>query len=385
VITLERSRWNCITMVPPGSWTKVAPIAFAALAAGSIVFAAVAAPLLVYSITLASFGAAHVLSELRYVDLRFGHRFGKAWLWVTGALLAGAVMARVSGIFGFLNPATAITLELSFVVALALSAAHGGALPQRMLAVGVGCFLGLATLASPFDTAITLSILHNLTPLAFLWELSPARSRGRIMTLASIAFVGVPLLVATGLPRVALAALGVVAPSIDPLGAGALADHLYVYVPLSLQAAGSAIDLFSASVVAQCAHYIAVILILPAMLSANNPSANGIVAWPRARMFSTIVVALASIVLYRFATGFVSARALYGIAASVHAWIEIPLVVIAITGRSYANKISPVSAEAALATAETASARGDDSPLAQAMIAASTRITTASPQPTAGQ
>jgi hypothetical protein len=385
VITLKRSRWNSITMIPPDSPTRVAPIALAALASLLIVFAAVGAPLLVYSITLASFGAAHVLSELRYVDLRFGHRFGRAWLWLTGALLAGAVMARVSGVFGFLNPATAVTLELSFVAALAFSAVHGGPLPQRMLAVGVGCFLGVATLASPFDTAITLSILHNLTPLAFLWEISPARARGRVMTLASIGFVGLPMLVATGLPRIALAAAGFVAPSIDPLGAGPLANHLYVYVPISLQAAGSAIDLFSASVVAQCAHYIAVILILPALLKANNPEAAGIVNWPRAKVFWTIVVTLASIALYRFATGFVSARALYGIAASVHAWIEIPLIVIAISGRSYASRTSPVSAEAALVMAETASARSDDRPLAQAMIAASTRMTTASAQPTVGQ
>ena len=74
------------------------------------------------------------------------------------------------------------------------------------------------------------------------------------MTLALTAFVGLPILVATGLPRIALAAVGLVVPSIDPLGAGPLGNHLYVYVPSQLQGAGSAIDLFSASVVAQCAH-----------------------------------------------------------------------------------------------------------------------------------
>ncbi len=370
-------------MVPSGSWIRLAPAAFATLASGLIVLAAIVAPLLVYSITLASFGAAHVLAELRYVDLRFGRRLGRIYPWVIGALLAGAVMARVGGVFGFLSLVPAITLELSFVAALALSAAHGGPLPQRVLAVGVGCFLGVATLASPFDTAIVLSILHNLTPLAFLWEISPARSRRRIMTLASIAFVGVPILVATGLPRLALATVGIVAPAIDPLGAGPLGNHLYVYVPVALLAAGSAIDLFSASVVAQCAHYIAVILILPALLKTNNPGAVGIVTWPRG--FSTIVVALASIALYRFATGFVSARALYGIAASVHAWIEIPLVVIAIAGRSHASSASPVSVEVPLATMETVSARSGDSPAAHAMIAASTRITSASAHPTVGQ
>ena len=144
-------------------------------------------------------------------------------------LLGGAVAARASGVFGLLGSSTAISLELSFVVALALSATQGGML-QRALAVGISGGLGAATLVSPFDTAISLSILHNLTPLVFLWEISKPGSRRRTMTLALIAFVGLPILVATGLPRIALATAGFVAPSVDPLGAGPLGDHLYVYV-----------------------------------------------------------------------------------------------------------------------------------------------------------
>jgi hypothetical protein len=379
----------------PTSSTKfeLAVVSAAVMLSGSIVFAAVAAPLLVYSLTLAMFGLAHVLSELRYVDRRFGRALGKPHVAVMGALLAGAVAARAGGVFGILNSPTAVTLELCFVAALALSAAQGGLL-QRTLAVGLACVLGTATLVSPFDTAISLSILHNLTPLAFLWEISRPNSsqfgsRWRVMLLASLVFVGLPLLVATGLPRLALAAAGVVAPSIDPsidpLGASPLADHLYIYVPIPLQDAASAVDLFSASVVAQCAHYAAVILVLPALLAANDPKATGIVAWPRGKVFFAIVIFLSSIALYRFAHGFVSARALYGMAASLHAWIEIPLVVIAVTAGSHANSTSPVSVEAPLATAETASARAGESPVVQMTIAASTRTTSASVQATVGQ
>src|SRR5262249_23621522 len=152
----------------------------------------------------------------------------------------------------------------------------------------------------------------------------------RVMLLALLVFVGLPILVATGLPRLALAAAGVVAPSIDPLGTGPLGDHLYIYVPIPLQDTRSAIDLFSASVVAQCAHYAAVIVVLPALLAAEDPKAAGILAWPRGRIFFAMVTLLSSIALYRFTLGFVSARALYGIAASVHAWIEIPLIIIAV-------------------------------------------------------
>jgi hypothetical protein len=90
------------------------------------------------------------------------------------------------------------------------------------------------------------------------------------------------------------------------------------------------------------------------------------------------VIVLSSMALYRFATGFVSARALYGIAASLHAWIEIPLVIVAMTGRPQANSATPASVEAPLAIPETTSARPAGSPVVQAMIAASARTTAAS-------
>lgn len=374
-------------MVPSESCLKVGRIAstVATLVCGLVVMASVAAPLLVYSVILAMFGTAHVLAELRYVDRRFSTRLGIPYTAVISLLLAGAVAARASGVFGVLSSSTAVTLELSFVVALALSAARGCSAVQRTIAIGVAGALGVATLVSPFNTAISLSILHNLTPLAFLWEISQPESRRRIMTLASIAFVGLPLLVATGLPRVALATLGIFLPFVDPLGAGTLGDHLYVYVPTPLLDGDSAVDLFSASVVAQCAHYAAVIQVLPALLEFNDPKAFGMIAWPRGKMFWTIVIALSSIVVYRFAIGFVSARTLYGIAASLHAWVEIPLVIMAMTRTSQAKSARPASVEAPLAIPEITSALAGDSPVTQAMIVASARITSASVTPTVGQ
>src|ERR1700754_4763588 len=111
-------------------------IAAAVMLGGAVILAAVAAPLLVYSVSLATFGLAHVLSELRYVDRRFGRTLGMSHVAVMSVLLAGAVAARAGGVFGILGPAVAVTLELSCVAALALSAAQGG-LIQRALALGL--------------------------------------------------------------------------------------------------------------------------------------------------------------------------------------------------------------------------------------------------------
>src|SRR5215475_8907360 len=108
----------------PGVTFAPAVITSAVLGAACVVVvAAVAAPLLVYSLSLATFGLAHVLSELRYVDRRFGRSLGMSQVVAMGALLAGIVAARASGVFGLLDSTTAITAELGLVVALALSAA----------------------------------------------------------------------------------------------------------------------------------------------------------------------------------------------------------------------------------------------------------------------
>ena len=80
--------------------------------------AAVSFPLLVYSVTLAAFGLPHVLSELRYVDRRFGRRLAPPRIAAMVALLAAVVTARACGVFGLADPMHAMTAELFLVVAL---------------------------------------------------------------------------------------------------------------------------------------------------------------------------------------------------------------------------------------------------------------------------
>jgi len=298
---------------------------------------AVAAPLLVYSVTLASFGAAHVLAELRFVDLRFGRVLGSGRVALMALMLAGAVMARVLGVLHLLDSPAAIALELYCVVMLAVSAA-GGSAATSLSAIGAGTALAMATLAAPFETLIALSVLHNLTPLAFLWEVLPPRLRRTAMPPAFAAFLGLPLLVATGFPRALLGSAGFPGRDLDPLGAGPVADHLYIYVPTPLLEQESAIDLFTGAVVAQCAHYAAVIVVLPLLLARHDCVARGLVAWPRGWLLAAIVACISGLLLYRFGQDFVTTRAIYGIAASVHAWIEVPLVVIALTSRGLGAK-----------------------------------------------
>jgi hypothetical protein len=127
------------------------------------------------------------------------------------------------------------------------------------------------------------------------------------------------------------------------------------------------------------------ILVLPAILAATDPKARGLIAWPGGKAFLWLTLLISSVVVYRFAHGFVSARALYGIAASVHAWIEVPLIVIALTMKSHASSRIPTAAEAPFAITDATNARVGDSPTAQAMIAASATTTAVSPMASADQ
>ncbi len=346
---------------------------------GMLVFAALAllAPLATYTVALAVFGLPHVLSELRYVDHRFGRRLERRFLLPIAVLLPAIVAFRTATVFHLIPPTLGVTAELCGVALLALCCVQGSG-TRRTVALVVAGSLGGATALAPYDTAISLAILHNLTPLGFLWQIVPSKKRGWAMSWAVAGFVGLPLLVATGWPRAALLWLLGPAGEIDPLHAGALAAQLYVYVPKLFIDTPHAVDLFTASVVAQGAHYAAVLVLLPLLLARLDPTARGLVMWPRAALFVLLCVAAGTLSLGAFFCGFAEARGLYGIAASVHAWLEIPVLVVALTGPIQPANQSPNRQDPPLAASDTSIARSMRSAAIQAISPPSTRTTASS-------
>ena len=331
------------------------PFPLAALGmAGFVAFAvlAIIAPLACYTLALALFGLPHVLSELRYVDRRFSRRLDSNLLVRIGAVLVAVVAVRTGTVFHLIPAEVGVPAELAGVAVLALASA-GGRSRRTVLALAVATIIGTATLLAPFGTATSLSILHNLTPLGLLWQLAPQDRRTRATALAALPLLAIPLLVATGLPRLALQGLDI---NSDPLGAWPLADHLYVYVPAVLSHSTHAIDLFTASVVAQGGHYLAVIVILPLLMQRLDPGCAGLVAWPKGWSFAAVCTVACAVSLAVFAEGFANARLLYGIAASFHAWLEVPILILALTGSAQPVSSSPARNEPALASSETSAA-----------------------------
>jgi hypothetical protein len=325
----------------------------AALGVVAVVVACVALPLATYTLALACFGLAHVGSELRYIDLRFGARLGAAWAGRLAVLLGLAVAARLLGILGLLPWNVALPAEIGCVVLALLPLLQAG--PARWPAAGLAAALVLGAALAPFLTLLLLSVTHNLTPLGFLAERLRGAARRRALLLGGMGFLVLPLLIATGLPFAWLAGLGLVAPEAQVFGAaGGLEANLGAYVPGFALGSDWALHVFSASVFAQCMHYVAVLVVLPRLVPGRAPA---LLPWPSARRFALGLAAAAGALLLGFALDYAVARQVYALAALLHAWAELPVLLLALNLPSQAYQPSPAAVEMALANSAANSAR----------------------------
>ncbi len=285
----------------------------------------VALPLATYTTVLALFGLAHVLAELRYLDFRFGGRVGAGLLGLLAAPLTVAVGARLAGLSGWIPAPVAVGLEVAAGGVLVALAARCF---QRVRWPGLCCASALlvAAVVAPFATLLTLAVTHNLTPLAFVAERLDHRQRGPVLALLAIPFVALPMLIATGLPFAWMAQLGLVDPDASPFAAaGSLEVNLGAYVPAASIDQAWALHAFTASVFAQCMHYGAVILVLPRLIDRRDVP---VLRWPGAARFAAWLAVVAGALALGFAADYGLARRVYALAALVHAWIELPLMLL---------------------------------------------------------
>jgi hypothetical protein len=331
-----------------------AVVVFAAVAAAL----AAAAPLAAYAGSLALFGLPHVLAELRYVDGRFGRRTSRGHVVSIAVLLALVVALRALVMSGRVDAMDAIVVELGLVAVLAFVVVP--TLLARPLAAVPALLVGGALLAgswaAPLLTVVLLAVLHNVTPVGFLFERLGVRGmRGRAGWLVAILFVGVPLLIASGLPSDALAAVGVFAPEATFGSVGGLAGHRRVFVPGGWFAGASVTHAFAAATYLQLLHYGAVLLVLPRLLRAGDGVVDRpLLPWPRARVLACVIAALALVTATFFVRDFRGTRAAYGMLAAVHAWIEIPVLLLALAAAGSGTRDESSRAASSAATARVA-------------------------------
>lgn len=307
-----------------------------ALLAGVSFVACATAPLATYAVTLAAFGGAHVLTELRYVDRRFGARLaGPLWAGIAG-LLAVVVFGRIAPWLDLLPRRATVDLELWMIAALALvvipwTARRAGLATPAALAVAGVVLVGLS--ASPAHTLLAFAVLHNLTPVGFLADALDGPARRGALAWSAVAFAGLPLLLATGLPATAAAAVGLWAPDASPLPTGPLGGHLGAYLPRAWHDAPWAAWAFSGVVFAQCMHYVVVIGVLPQLDAADTSPGRWIGRVPVVP-FTIATVALCAALFAGHTVDFHGARGVYGVIAAVHAWIEVPVLLVALSAAS---------------------------------------------------
>lgn len=303
------------------------PIVVVGVFALFAVVAATVFPLLCYSTSLAFFGLAHVLSELRYVDARFGARLPRS-LWLQCAVpLAVIVGLRALRLLEVIDSDVSVGGEMALVtvlLGLAVPVAFAHARFVGVVGVVVVASLGLASLWSPLHVLLVFAVLHNATPLGFIVERAAPGERAQALAVAGLVFFGLPALVASGAPTRLL--VDVIDLDLAWFATGPLADHYAVYLVPELHAEIEAGQLFSAAVTAQLLHYAAVIVWLPRSLRDDEKPR---LPWPRPALFALGVAALSLGLLVHFAIDFKGARALYGLAAAVHAWIELPVLLAA--------------------------------------------------------
>ncbi|MDZ4740444.1 MAG: hypothetical protein SGJ03_11135 [Alphaproteobacteria bacterium] len=301
-----------------------AALAFIWIAVAIISVVGVAiAPIAFFVLMISAFGLPHVLYELRYCDERFSERAPPVLLGVLGALVGTIALGRIANGTHWLSSDILVPIELGLGATLASVAAYWMR-ERRWLGALIGIAFALGASFKPIETFVVWAWLHNLTPLGFVAEVTQGPERRRWLMMLSVPFFVLPALVATGIFH-DIAAVVLAMPELQNLSMFGAGDRPL----LSFLPPGSYdLNLFSAAVVAQSMHYVAVIVLLPRLL--KDKTSRTLVAWPGWGMFAAGVSAVALVAFGIYAVSYSDARAAYAVAAAIHAWIELPVLLLAL-------------------------------------------------------
>ncbi|QLQ17013.1 MAG: hypothetical protein HZY73_16665 [Micropruina sp.] len=283
---------------------------------------------------LAIFGLPHLLLELRYVIGRFADRFtgrtGPALFLLLSAVVAARALVTLSPVGGRLGEVVA---GHAVVAAGAWLWLRGRARP--LVLAGVAASLVLALWATPWYFTV-LTHLHNLVPVAFLWDwarrIPDAQQR--------LVFRSVHLLWALVLPALIVAGAfdGVVNLATGPVawlvgdGAGVLAAS----APPGASALVAA-RFCAAFALGQSMHYVVWIGLLPRFAPEATRAFERTFPDLAGRRFAAGVVVLGAAMTALFLTAWTQGRMVYSLITAYHVYLEFPLLVWLAFGRAPAR------------------------------------------------
>ncbi len=257
------------------------------------------------------------------------------------------VLAGTMAAVGWSASAQPNRVELAAVVLLVVAVVpllRPAGVARTSLGVALLAGIAVGTVVAPVATLVVFAFLHNLTPVGFLAERLRGRQRATALAACVVAFGIIPAVLASGLPADLLAQHGWWQPDGAPFPIGTAEDHTGAFVPARWFSADRTLDLFTAAVYLQCLHYAVVIGILPRLGAGETEARQSVIPWPRPRTFAVMVVVLAAVVWTGFSRDFVVARRAYGVIAAVHAWVELPVLLLALV------RLRPASGPGALPT-----------------------------------
>jgi hypothetical protein len=265
---------------------------------------------------------------MAFVRSRYGARWPRRWwhaLWAVLLLQAlmrgGDALDRVPTHWIYASDIATLAL-----IAVLVACAPRGTRPAARL-VGAVAALGLVWLLAEGEVIpalLWLALLHNFTPLLLAWDLARDDATQRPLAWGVTALLAAPVLIVVAAlfwPSFAAAISAAQSGSSSAASSSSLAAQLPVGATPALLPA-----LLTALVIAQCAHYLSVIHLLP---QAESRRRGRPVLPPVARMAALVASAL--LVGY-FLVDYPDARGIYAIAAGAHAWLEWPVLLMAWLG-----------------------------------------------------
>ena len=294
----------------------VVPVSRHVAFVGALTLGALYLPVPLYLVSLALFGLPHVIWEMAFLRSRYGARWPAIWwraLWVV--LLAQAALRTAVWYGAYPAALSAITdlLALLLLGAIVLLAPRATRWRARLAgAILAGVMFWLLERGEVLSALLILALLHNLTPLALAWDLARDHPPARRLAWAISVMFAVPLL---------LAASGWQG------GTALLLESHGRLLDGQLPAAWSGAfrpALLSAVVLAQCLHYYCVIVLLPQ--AERTRTARSVLP---SRLRGAALLAAALLATY-FLVDYPGARALYAVAAGAHAWLEWPVLLMAL-------------------------------------------------------
>jgi hypothetical protein len=294
------------------------------------VWSAIAMPLTTYATTLATFGIAHVAIELRYIDSRFHARLAPNTELILVILLISIALLRWCGVLGTIAPNLAHLLELSCGLGLVLLATHQVWINnwrRGAIGIAIATLLGYGIVRDPIATSVIVAIVHNLTPIGFILERQQFKPKPTIW-ICGLLFGLLPFLIL-------IYQFG----SIDRLSIEINPTYLSAFIAPSWQQLPIAYPLFSAVAFLQCLHYAIVIGLFSQW---TPPRTDSLIPWLAPKYFYLLLGLVSICLLGYFQHSFALARAVYGVVASIHAWLEIPLLIMLADPLSNTNKNSRI-------------------------------------------